>query len=83
MTEEKAETESVNFKQKAKSMKKKCVRRFFKEIVILSPSYLTLRNIGCEDRLTRSGRNRCYANEFSPFESTTPFKLCAGDFPSR
>lgn len=28
-----------------------------------------------------SGGNRCYANEFSPFESTTLFKLCAGDAP--
>lgn len=49
-----------------------------------SLAYLTLRDIDCEDQqFAHSRRNRCYANEISPFESTTLFKLCAGDFPSR
>lgn len=64
--------------------KKECVRRVLKTSDTFALTYLTLRNVRCEDqRLAHSGRNRRYANEFSPFESTTLFKLCAGDFPSR
>lgn len=86
MEKAKAASPKITSKKKDKVREKKNAhKKSFESSSDTFPlAYLIPRNIDHEDQwLAISGRNRCYANEFSPFENTTLFKLCAGDFPSR